>query len=58
MPKRKTELSREEQSERFKRDAQRLIDAGELNPTVAQEKLDAALQGGVVLNKQPEPGPE
>jgi hypothetical protein len=42
MPKRKNVLTPEEQSERFKREVQRLIDAGELNPTEADlafEKL-------------------
>ena len=39
MPKKKPE-SDKEQSERFIRDAQRLIDAGELNPTEAEAALD------------------
>lgn len=40
MPKKKPGMTPEEQSEAFKREAQRLIDAGELNPTEA----DAALE--------------
>jgi hypothetical protein len=39
MPKKKRQESQAEQSERFKRDAQRLIDAGELNPTDAEEAV-------------------
>lgn len=35
MPKKLRQESQAEQSERFKKDAQRLIDAGELNPTEA-----------------------
>ncbi len=44
MPKRKETLSPEEQSERFKREAQRLIDAGELSPTEADAALDGFLR--------------
>jgi hypothetical protein len=40
MPKKKTQESQAEQSERFRREVQRLIDAGELNPTEADEALD------------------
>jgi len=40
MPKKKRHETQAEQSERFKRDAQKLIDAGELNPTEA----DAAVE--------------
>ncbi len=40
MPKRKEMLSPEEQSERFKQEAQRLIDAGELDPTEADAVMD------------------
>jgi hypothetical protein len=40
MPKRKAELTPEEQSERFRREAQKLIDAGELSPTDADAALD------------------
>ena len=44
MPKKKPGMTPEEQSERFKADAQKLIDAGALNPTVADEALDALVR--------------
>ena len=40
MPKKKQPESPEEQSERFRRDAQAMIDAGELSPTDADAALD------------------
>lgn len=40
MPKKQKQESQTEQSERFKREAQRLIDAGELSPTDADAALD------------------
>lgn len=40
MPKKKNPETPEDQSKRFKRDAQKLIDAGELNPTDAEAALD------------------
>ena len=40
MPKKKRHETQAEQSERFKRDAQKLIDAGELNPTEAAAAVD------------------
>jgi hypothetical protein len=40
MPKKKHPETPEEQSARFKRDAERLIEAGELNPTEAEKVLD------------------
>lgn len=40
MPKKKPGMTPEEQSEAFKREAQRLIDAGKLNPTEAEDALD------------------
>ena len=43
MPKKQSAESQKEQSERFKREAQKLIDAGELNPTEADEALDSML---------------
>jgi hypothetical protein len=51
MPKKKPGMTPEEQSEAFKREAQRLIDAGELSPTAADAALDslvrkAAANGG------------
>jgi hypothetical protein len=44
MPKKKPGMTPEEQSERFKADAQRLIDAGELSPTDADAALDALVR--------------
>jgi hypothetical protein len=44
MPKKKKQESQETQSRRFKRDAQKLIDAGELNPTDAAAALDKLLR--------------
>lgn len=40
MPKKKHQETPEEQSERFRREAQKLIDAGELNPTEADEAFE------------------
>ena len=40
MPKKQRQESQAEQSERFRRDAQKLIDAGELDPTEADAALD------------------
>ncbi|MES2326913.1 MAG: hypothetical protein V4499_06230 [Pseudomonadota bacterium] len=44
MPKKKKQETQAEQSARFKRDAKRLIDAGELNPTDAAAALDKLLR--------------
>jgi polyhydroxyalkanoate synthesis regulator phasin len=44
MPKKVKPESQKEQSERFKRDAQRLVDAGELSPTEADKALDALVR--------------
>jgi hypothetical protein len=51
MPKKLKPESQAEQSERFKREAQRLIDAGELNPTEA----DAALERLVAAQRHTTP---
>ncbi len=40
MPKKANEETQAEQSKRFKKDAQRLVDAGELNLTDADNALD------------------
>jgi hypothetical protein len=40
MPKKLKQETQAQQSARFKRDAQRLIDAGELNPTEAAAALE------------------
>lgn len=44
MPKKKTEISPKEQSRRFLDAAQKLVDAGELDPTEAEDKLTKALK--------------
>ena len=46
MPKKAKPESQAEQSERFQKDAQKLIDAGELSPTVADATLDVLLRKG------------
>lgn len=48
MPKKKEEISQEEQSRRFLEAAQRLVDAGDLNPTEAEAALDALIRKGAV----------
>ena len=40
MPKKKSVESQAEQSERFCAEVERLIEAGELNPTAADEAMD------------------
>lgn len=44
MPKKKPGMTPEEQSERFKADAQRMIDAGELNPTEADAAFERVVR--------------
>jgi hypothetical protein len=44
MPKKKTQETPAEQSARFKREAQKLIDAGELSPTEADAALDVLVR--------------
>jgi len=44
MPKKKRQETQEEQSARFKKDAQKLIDAGELNPTEAEAAVDRLIR--------------
>jgi polyhydroxyalkanoate synthesis regulator phasin len=44
MPKKKRQETPEEQSERFQRDAQAMIDAGELSPTEAESVLDKLIR--------------
>ncbi len=48
MPKKKEKLTQERQSEMFRKTAQELIDAGELNPTEADEVIDK-----VISNQRP-----
>jgi len=47
MPKKKNKESASEQSERFKKEAQKLIDDGELNPTEADEVFKKLLSAGL-----------
>ncbi len=47
MPKKAKPESQRTQSARFKRDAQKLIDAGELNPTDAERALDRLVRRAV-----------
>jgi polyhydroxyalkanoate synthesis regulator phasin len=47
MPKKLKHESQAEQSERFKRDAQKLIDAGELNPTEADAAVDRLIRKSI-----------
>ncbi len=44
MPPKKNPETQEEQSQRFERDAQRLVDAGELSPTDAEVAMDRILR--------------
>jgi hypothetical protein len=48
MPKKKRGLTPEEQSERFRQEAERLIAAGELSPTEADAALDRLVRKGAV----------
>lgn len=43
MPKKSKPETPEEQGERFRREAQKLVDAGELNPTEGEEALERVL---------------
>lgn len=45
MPKKKKQESAEEQSERFRKAVRDMIDAGELNPTEADEAFERAMNG-------------
>lgn len=44
MPKKKRQETQAEQSERFKRDAQKLIDDGKLSPTEAEKGLEGLVK--------------
>ena len=46
MPKKKNPETPEEQAERFRREAQKLVDAGLLNPTEGETALDAFVRSG------------
>ena len=45
MPKKKLKETAKEQAKRFQDEAQKLIDAGELNPTEAEEAVDKLVKG-------------
>jgi polyhydroxyalkanoate synthesis regulator phasin len=49
MPKKQNVESAKEQSDRFEREVQRLIDAGELNPTEADRTLDELVRRSASL---------
>lgn len=51
MPKKKPGMTPEEQSERFKKDAQKLIDAGELDPIAADEALEKLMKSTTLTSK-------
>jgi hypothetical protein len=55
MPKKIPGMTPEEQSEHFKREAQKLIDAGELNPTEADAAMERVMKG-VRMPKGASPG--
>ena len=46
MPKKKSPQTAEEQAERFRREAQKLVDAGLLSPTEGETALDAFVRSG------------
>jgi hypothetical protein len=46
MPKKKHPESPEEQAARFKREAQKLVDAGQLTPTEGETALDVFVRSG------------
>ena len=52
MPTKQKREAQEEQAKRFIREAQRLIDAGELNPTEADAALDRVVRNGSLEPKE------
>lgn len=48
MPKKKNEESQAEQSERFKKAVRAMVDAGELSPTDAEEKLNGFVKENLI----------
>ena len=57
MPKKKAQETQEEQSERFRKAVRDLVDAGELNPTEADKRLDSLVkQATQKQNTPPEKG--
>ena len=56
MPKRKKEESQKEQSERFRRAVQELVDAGELSPTDAEARFERLMRHIATDKRQPHKG--
>ena len=56
MPKRKNPETPEEQAERFRREAQKLVDAGLLHPIEGETALDAFVRSGAGGKKELPPG--
>lgn len=54
MPKKKPGMTPKEQSEAFKREVQRLINVGELNPTEADNAMDALVRRSKLKDDEPE----
>lgn len=57
MPKKKNPQTAEEQAENFRREAQKLVDDGSLNPTEGERLLDAFVRsaaGGKSAEKSPD----
>ena len=52
MPKKKNPETPEEQAERFRREAQKLVDAGALTPTEGEAALDKFVRTGAGGKKQ------
>ena len=52
MPEKKHRETPEEQSERFRKEVQRLIDAGELNPIEADERFLRTLDAGLTVKRK------
>jgi hypothetical protein len=48
MPKKKPGMTPEEQSEKFRQEAERLIAAGELDPTEAESAMDRLVRKGAI----------
>lgn len=59
MPKRKEKFDQAAQSERFRKAAREMIDAGELNPIAGEKALDALVRSakrtGPASNDEPRP---
>ena len=53
MPKKKQTESSEDQAKRFEAEVQRLINAGDLSPTEAEDRLDAIVRRLVGASQKP-----